>query len=482
MHTQPSYRPHITHSKTASLLLDGKSYTLEQAYVTAVQEMHAKHYAEAEKLYRAILDKATAHAPSLNGLGVIAFRRGDVNKSIHFYQRAIFSNPNHLEAYNNLAYALMSKGQMEDAETFLRQVLSLKPDYVGALYNLTLLRKFRSADDADIQHIQHVLEKASSHNLSAKNNIAFLHFALGKAYDDCGQFQTAFSHFEKANQWSDQRVNFNSAAFSRYVSRIIGFCDKSFLASNTLCGSATERPIFVVGMPRSGTTLLASLLSNHPAIAMGGEPTFIQESCAKLSALVGGNVPAYPEAIQHLTPEVVVSLAQEYRHHLLSLNISQRLYTVDKHPLNFLHLGFIQILFPKAHIIHCIRNPMDTCLSNYFQCFADDHGYSFNLEKIGHFYNDHTRLMAHWKEVLSLPIQQVHYEDVVHNTREALLPIFQSLNLEMDERCLKTENGNHIIKTASLWQARQPIYQQSIARWKHYEEFLTPLKSLIQGA
>jgi predicted protein tyrosine phosphatase len=231
-------------------------------------------------------------------------------------------------------------------------------------------------------------------------------------------------------------------------------------------------------MPRSGTTLMANILSNHHSIATAGELETIGKFTLRLPELIGNDIP-YPQAVKRITPDIAVRLIHDYEKRLRRDTELDVPHVIDKHPLNFKHLGFISMLFPKAQIIHCMRHPLDTALSNYFQRFSLYYDYSFDLRNIGHFYGEYTRLMEHWRKVLPLRMTEVSYEDMIMNTEQAVHKILDFLGLAWDEHCLAPHTNPCAVETASQWQVRQPIYTQSLERWRHYEKHLTPVKEML---
>jgi hypothetical protein len=224
---------------------------------------------------------------------------------------------------------------------------------------------------------------------------------------------------------------------------------------------------------------MASILSNHSAVDTAGELTIITEFTRQLPGLVGGDI-LYPQAARHITPAIASRLINDYEKRLRRDIEPDVPHVVDKHPLNFRHLGFIAMLFPKARIIHCTRHPLDTGLSNYFQRFYLDYNYSFDLRNIGHFYGEYAKIMEHWRKVLPIKLIEISYEDLIMDTEPVVRRALDSLGLEWDERCLAPHTNPCAVETASNWQVRQPIYRQSVERWRHYEKHLTPLKEMLQ--
>jgi hypothetical protein len=256
---------------------------------------------------------------------------------------------------------------------------------------------------------------------------------------------------------------------------------KDFLARPLSFASDSQGPLFVVGMPRSGTTLTASVLSNHPSIAAAGELPTLAECAHRLARLVENGI-GYPQAARHITPSAAAVLIEEYEKRLRRDCRSDVRHVIDKNPLNFRHLGFISLLFPKARIVHCMRHPIDTCLSNYFQHFALTYDFSFDLQNIAHFYGEYARLMNHWRKVLPLKMIEVNYEDMIGGTEQVARSMLDELGLEWNEHCLSPHKNTYAVETASNWQVRQPIYRRSLERWRHYEKHLGPLMGVMEKA
>lgn len=459
--------------KAPKVIIGNVSYSIEDAYMLAVEYIGQHRKAEAMAICRQVLEVSKSHIPSLNALGILVFDN-NIDEAISLFKQSIRYNPNLSQTYNNLGYALISKGAMEEAEAVLLKAVSLDPRSTRALYNLSLIRKY----PLDHQVIKHMQSLAASHSINGLPHAEHLYFALGKAYDDNGLYDEAFAHYAQANQIRNKAVDFNPAVAYQSIAAVAKVFTKEMLSTPDLCPSTDKGPVFIIGMPRSGTTLLANILSSHPAIHAAGElPTMIQKALT-LPALLGIDV-AYPEAVRHLTKEAAQEIIAAYRERLWQGVAPGVAYVIDKHPINFRYLGLIQLLFPNAKIFHCTRHPLDTCLSNYFQCFTHEYSYSFDLLNTGHFYNCYKQLMQHWQKVLSLEIMEVSYESMVGDTETIARKALEFLGLPWDERCLAPHQNARAVQTSSMWQVRQPVYRNSLARWQRYEKHLEGLKGVL---
>jgi len=515
------------------LRLYGKSYTIEEAGALAIKEQHLGNFQAAIDIYNLVIAKVPGHAVAYNNQGnaLQALRRFD--EALASYDKAIALKPDYVEAYNNQGAALeglerfddalmsydkalalkpdiaeihnnrgavlqalkrfdealasydraialkpdytksyfnrgntlLSKGDMEEAEKMFLKALALKPDFPEAMLGLTNIRKYSDADHTDIKNIKILLSRPGI----LPQDKECLSFSLGKIYDDCGLYDDAFECYRQGNEIRNTYVSYNSDTVTKIADGIINTFSKEVLAEPFAIASNNRSPVFVVGMPRSGTTLMASMLSNHPSIATAGE----------LPTIIGFNL-RMPELAKNISSATASRLINDYEKRLRRDAGADIPYVIDKQPLNFWHLGFISMLFPKSHIIHCTRDPLDTCLSNYFQRFALSYDYSFNLRNIAHFYGEYTKIMEHWRKVLPINMIEVNYENMTLNTEQVARKTLDLLGLEWNERCLTPHTNPCAVETASNWQVRQPIYKQSVERWRHYEKHLTSLKEMLQ--
>lgn len=364
-----------------------------------------------------------------------------------------------LDEYDFAAFAQSREGAFPAARATLIEGISKHPDG-GPLYlHFAKITPFASPNG----EIVDALHAAIARNADVIDlNTAKLHFAMGKVYDDCELYDDAFAYYRRGNAICDTGI-FSPDGYDVRSRLFAQTYNDSLFRQTRLMGSPSNKPVFVLGTPRSGTTLIASILSAHPLVASAGE----------LPDMDVGN------RITSITQEWLANIANAY----LSKNTASfpdARFIIDKHPLNFQHIGLIHLLFPNAKIIHCARNAFDTCLSIYFQCFKQEHQYSFDLTNIARFYRAYVYLMQHWITLFPDKILTVNYEDVVADKETQTRRMLTFLGLDMHEDCLSHESTKYAPDTASLWQVRQPIYDRSVGRWKKYEKHLGELFSVFQ--
>jgi tetratricopeptide (TPR) repeat protein len=307
-----------------------------------------------------------------------------------------------------------------------------------------------------------------------------LHFAACTLLDRMGRHDAAFEHAKRANEISrDAASASETARHGEWVSRKIRYFTRDRVDSLPRATHDSRRPLFILGMPRSGTTLVEQILGRHPAVHPGGELQGLRLLARDSADADWAAGESYPEYFDDLSVGRANRLADQYLSMLDALDAARpggrAAYVTDKQPLNFLILHMVELLFPRGRVIHCVRGALDTCLSCYLTHFEQHNPFKFDLADLGAYYRDYLRLMEHWKKVLTVPILEVRYEDLVLDTRVQVRRMLDFLELPWDDRCLRYYESDRRVLTASLDQVRRPIYTASIGRWKHYEKHLGPL-------
>ncbi len=359
-------------------------------------------------------------------------------------------------------------GELNKSETIHRKILRKDPKQVNALHALGVILHQKGNQTAAAKFIEKAISQSAS--------IPDFHLNLASVFQAQGSYEEAINCCKRALELNPNEVTALNNQANAYIALIEAFSE-GFFVQKDFYGSDSDRPIFIIGMPRSGTTLIEQIIASHPDVAGAGELIDVDLLTTALTRIYpesGG----YPGCASKLDKNVAAELADSYLGRLLSLSKSAAR-VIDKMPMNYLHLGLLAVLFPSAHIIHCRREPMDVCLSCYFQYFAPQLSYSFGLEDLGFAYRRYERLMMHWRKVLPVPVFDVQYEELVSNQESVSRKLIDFCGLEWNTSCLAFNESKRLVKTASSWQVRQPIYATSIGRWKRYEKHLTPLKEAL---
>jgi Flp pilus assembly protein TadD len=412
------------------------------------------------------------------GLALRDLNRTD--EALECFRQALRLKPGDAKARNNLAYLLEVQGRTAEAVAEYRQTLHLDPDNAAAISGLSKLATaghYRFSD----QEVRAIRELTERPDLPAGDRCR-LHFALAWVDDQAGAWDEAFEHCRRANELRkefDRRrgVVFDLAAERQFMDRLRAVFTPEYFERARPFGLDTELPVFIVGMLRSGTSLAEHILASHPRVHGAGEVAEMERLVGALNDRLG---PAddYPECLARLDAATARSLAERHVRALGELGGEADRVT-DKLPLNFRHLGLIATLFPRARIIHCRRDPVDTCLSCYFQNFADPPPFTLDLRHLGQYYREYERLMAHWARVLPVPVFELRYEELTADQEALSRRLVAFCGLEWEERCLRFNDTRRVVRTASTLQVRQPMYRSSVGRWKHYQAHLKELTEAL---
>ena len=525
-HEKSPGRPDIQHVLANALIADGRAaealpilsglvrmpasnadieFALGNAYHALTEFEKARDWYE--KACLAKLDSVLFNT----GLATTEFQLGHFDRVIEICQRVLALKPGHEEASLLLANALSMTGAFPAAIDIYLACLQLHPDHGPALAGLMEvyekigdikagcalldgIGKDRLREepgmglaaaklyvhiglrDEAIRLLSSLLSFVEAGKKEIEANVRIgIYNQLGKLLDREGRFQEAFAQFEASN--SLRRSSFVAAAHIQDIDRIIGRWQAGDFSAAAVSANSSSQPLFIVGMPRSGSTLAEQILSSHPFVAAGGELQIIPQIAARLSGETVSLPYASPDC-RCLSSQQLDEAANAYMGILEDAGGEAR-YVTDKLPYNYLHLGLIALLFPKAKIIHCKRSPLDTCISIYIQNFSGPKGYAASLEAIGLVYAQYQRLMKHWLSIISNPVFELSYEALVDDQEQITRSLLNFCGLPWDERCLSFQNNERTALTASYNQVRQPMYRHSIGRWKNYEAYLTELAAVI---
>jgi tetratricopeptide (TPR) repeat protein len=484
--------------------------TLRATLDRALGFHQAGNLTQAEILYRQVLQQWPGQPDALNLLGVMANQVGKTEIAIDFISQALARLPNEPDFHGNYASALQNAGRVAESTHHYREAVRLKPSsvtyHVLLSESLQQTGKFDEAlalglealrldpysaeaycilgdlaadgryalTDFDVERMKEVLDQGRQ----TAANASLLCFTLAAHLERVGSYDEAFPYYRRANEYKHEvylkdNKGFDQAKHRELIDNLIAVFTPEFVAKARTWGIDSEVPVFVVGLVRSGTTLVEQILASHPHVYGAGERKEIDQLATTLHEQMQV-ADHYPLCLDRLDVGVGRSMAYGYLQRLARLaGSADRI--VDKMPHNYLHLGFMGMLFPRAHIIHCRRDPMDVCASAYLQNFKWM-THAATLDDIAFYYHQYIRLMEHWQRVLPTPIHEVVYEEMVADQENMSRKLVAACGLEWDERCLAFYRTERPVQTASKLQVRQPIFHRSVGRWKHFQAHLEPLR------
>lgn len=451
----------------------------------------------------ACLEVCNAARPSSQGLlqqGMLESRLEYHEKAKRTFQRAVAHKPDCARSITLLASACVDSGDLDQAIDLFDQALRLNPDHPGTHFRFSRAKKFR--DDAKTrQYASGLAARADDETCPLRDRIQW-NFAAAKVFDDLGQFDLAWRHYDAANRckpghrdspvadrhkrrWTQAK----RGPLESVVDDAVGFFTKDLFSSASVPGDGSDIPIFIVGMPRSGTTLTEQILTSHPDVAGAGELKQINQIRLDITAEFCGHVNSrnpstgkpplrYPSVLRRVDGFQLGQYANRYRQGLNRFR-NQQTHVTDKMPTNFMHVGLISMLFPNATIIHCRRRPMDVLVS----CYCQNLNAPFcDLHQLAKYYLQYQRLMRHWDSVLPGRVFSLDYEDLVTDTETQARRLLAHCRLGWDDRCLDFHSNSRTVHTPSKWQVRQPMYSSSVGKWKRFEKHLDEIVSILEDA
>ncbi len=423
---------------------------------------------EAIECAQRAIDLAPERASGYIGLGNALARSSRTEEAIAAYEKAAGLQPAQAGTYLGLGNVLKTVGRQADAISAYRAGIRLRPTFAELYWSLSNLKTFRFEAD-EVKAMQGALEDPE---LPGEDVVHFC-FALGKHYDDIADYDRAFELYDRGNRVRRAMESYDPVQTELIGRRIRAVFTRELLERSAGAGHPGVRPIFIVGLPRSGSTLLEQILASHSLV----ETTHELPEAGRLVRFVdrqrvGGKT--YPEAVASLSPEMFAELGQRYDRETARYRSGAPVF-VDKMPNNFALVGLLHLALPNARFINARRDPLDTCLSCYKQLFARGQSFTYDLLELGEYYLEYERMIEHWRDALPGQVLDVHYEDVVSNTESEIRRILDYCGLPWEDNCLRFYETERPIRTASSEQVRQPIYRNAVGQWRHYEAHLGPL-------
>lgn len=450
-----------------ALRLDAKSVKAMQGL--AVVFLEKKQFNEALTMIQRALNISPENADLYCILGNIHRGNGFTTKALQAYEKAISLDGKHVTAKNALGELLTELGDSNAAEKHLRDAIQLDENNLAARLSLSMLNKVTPNDP----NLQWLVAEAETLRTNEETRALPIHFALGKCYDDIKQYDKAFEHYKNGCAIKRKRIKYQADDNTDLTERIIRTFSTDTFNKLRDTGCPSNTPIFILGMPRSGTTLTEQIIASHPSVFGAGE-------LSDLSHLLNGRndeatTGKYPEYIKDFIGRQYRQLGESYVAQLQERDPTAQ-HITDKMPANFRYLGPIHMSLPNAKVVHVKRDPVDTCLSQFSKQFKRGQHFSYDLYELGRHYRDYHNLMKHWRAVLPVEsFYEVQYEELVADTEVQARALIDYCGLEWNDDCLDFHKTKRSVRTASVTQVRQPIYKTSIERWRSYENHLGPL-------
>jgi len=446
--------------------------------LTAKIQLRRNNLVAAEQAARLALQEEPENAEALTVLGQVLHETDRYEEALEVLDRAVRKTPDNPEALNFYGVALKSVGRLDEAREHILRSLKLNDSMYGAYANLNDLVDFSEGVGEELfNRMEAIFETIP--NAEAEPFLA-LHFAYAKALDDRGQHEKALEHYIVGGRMKRAQLDYKESDTHDFFDGIRAAFPKEVFENRTFPGLDDERPVFIVGMPRSGSTLVEQILSSHPDIYGAGEVKYLARALGQLRDRFP-SLPKYPEMMAKITPAQLGIVAKNYQQ-ALGQGAGESKRITDKLLTNYFFLGIINLLFPNAKVINTRRDPVDTCLSGFTKLFKDDMPHSYDLSELGRYYGKYRQLMEHWEKVLPDGFMTVvQYEDVVANTEKEAKRLIEFLGLPWNEKCVDFHKSDRPVKTASVAQVRKPIYKTSVQRWKKYGPGLQPLVDAIDG-
>ncbi|HEY1890422.1 MAG TPA: sulfotransferase [Steroidobacteraceae bacterium] len=465
---------HLLLEKVVELAPDYDLARFEYAQVLAKRHLFLEARAQVERLLEVEPGNRsyrTLHALTLVGLG-------QHEQALKVHRELLAGAAQPAELHLSIAHSLKTMGATEAAVAEYRAAASARPAYGEAYWSLANLKTYRFPDT----EIDRMLAEEATPAISTMDR-HHLCFALGKALEDRGKFEPSFEFYSRGNALKRATSGYDPATLEAGARLQKAVCTRALFTRHAGSGSPAPDPIFIVGLPRAGSTLIEQILASHSAVEGTQE---LAEIPRMVNGLQGRDAPtgepAYPGILARLTEAEYRRLGEQYLRETRAYRAAGRPHFIDKMPNNFRHIGLIHLILPNARIIDARREPLACCFSNFKQLFAQGQAFTYGLEDIARYYRTYLELMRHWDDVLPGRVLRVHYEDVVDDLEGSVRRLLDHCGLDLETACLNFHRTERSVRTPSSEQVRQPIYREGLEQWRHYEQWLGPLREALGNA
>ena len=446
--------------------------------LTARVQLRRGAFPNAEAMVRHALSQEPDNAEALTLLGQILHETDRLDEALTVLQRSLEISPKSPDTLNFYGITLKSVGRLDESREFLLEALRGNPNLYGAYANMHDLIDFSKGEGEELFHkLEAIIQTAP--NPEAEQLLP-LQYAYAKALDDRGEHERSLARYIAGGKIKRSLLGYDEADIHGFFDKIRQAFPKEAFERRGFDGVDDQRPTFIVGMPRSGSTLVEQILASHPDVYGAGEVKYLSLAIARVRDRFP-SIPKYPGMMEKISPAQLGIVANDYLNMITAASGNSTRVT-DKLLTNYFFVGLIHMLFPRAKIVHTQRDPVDTCLSGFTKLFKDDMPHSYDLGELGRYYGKYRQLMQHWDSVLPEGTMiTVQYEDVVADTEGQARRLIDFLGLPWDDKCVDFHKSDRPVKTASVAQVRKPIYKTSVKRWKKYGDGLQPLIDAIEG-
>ncbi|QKG72816.1 tetratricopeptide repeat-containing sulfotransferase family protein [Erythrobacter mangrovi] len=430
-------------------------------------------YEEAAKVLDEVLERDPASPGNRNLMAATLGRIGDYDEALKLYGELTETFPDHAKLQMSYGHMLKTVGRQEEGVAAYRRALAVQSDLGEVWWSLANLKTV-SFSDEDVAAMEAALAGEPAHE-----DALHLHFALGKAYADRRQAEPSFKHYERGNALRSEELGYDPQAITDQVDRMIAVLTPEFIAANKGVGDPTPDPVFILGLPRAGSTLLEQILASHSQVEGTMELPDIPAMAMREAKKSGGELRDWPDAVAEMPSERFAELGAEFLERTRVQRKTGKPFYIDKLPNNWSYAGFIHLILPNAKIVDARRHPLDCCFSNFRQHFAKGQGFSYSLDHIGRYYADYIRAMDHYDAVLPARIHKVIHEQLLDDPEAEVRALLAYLGLPFEDACMEFHRNERAVRTASSEQVRRPINRDGVGQWEPYRAWLGPLETAL---